>query len=123
MIEPGSASSPTVSIGTSESPASSDPCEPPPRVVPPGEVGELPAGGRGDDQLAGVRVRERRPGALEPVRVVEDRGVAARPVRREPKLLAVPARDRLVALAVEDDLDGRVAVEPARERSPGRRRE
>ena len=29
-IEPGSVSSPTVSIGTSESPASSEPCEPPP---------------------------------------------------------------------------------------------
>ena len=80
--------------------------------MPAGQVGELPARRRGDDQLAGVRIRERRPGALQPLRMIEDRGVAARPVRREPKLLAVPARHRFLALAVEHDVDARVAVEP-----------
>ena len=109
VIEAGGGSSPTVSIGTSESPAIERAVGAAAHVVAPAEVGELPARGRRDDQLARVRVRERRPGAFEAVRVVEDRRVARRReavlARREPELLAVAPGDRLVALAEEDDLD------------------
>ena len=88
-------------------------------VAVPGEVGELDARRRRDQQLAGVRVRERRPRALERVRLVEQAEVAARPpgaVRgREAKLLAVAPGHRLGAFAVEHDLRGGLAVEPSRE--------
>src|SRR5690349_24405736 len=88
-------------------------------VAPAGQVGQLDAERRRDEQLAGVRVRERGPGALERVRLVEQRGVAARlPAavgRRKAELLAVTPRHRLVTLAVEHDLRGRRAVEPPRE--------
>ena len=47
-------------------------------VVAAGEVGELPAGRGGDEHVAGVRVREGGPGALERVgAVVEERRVAS----------------------------------------------
>ena len=47
-------------------------------VAAPREVGELDTGGRGDDQLPRVRVRERAPGSLECIRLVEEGLVAAR---------------------------------------------
>src|SRR4051812_3121869 len=88
-------------------------------MAAPGQVGQLDAERRRDEQLAGVRVRERGPRALERVRLVEQRTVAARPpvVRagREAELLAVTPRDRLGTLAVEDDLGRRRAVQPPRE--------
>ena len=80
-------------------------------VVPAGEVGELPARRGRDDQLARVRIRERRPRPLEAVRKAENRGVAARRFAREPQLLAVAPRDRLVTLAVQHDVDGGIALE------------
>ena len=94
------------------------------RVVPAGQVCELPAGGRGDDQLAGIRVRECRPGALEPLRMVEDRRVAARPARREPKLLAVE-RSRAVCRVVSNRCASGVTKLESRDgsSSPLRRRD
>ncbi len=90
----------------------SDPCDPPPAWWrPPRSANSQPGGGR-DDQLAGVRVRQRRPGPLASLRMVEDRGVATRAGRGEAKLGTVTARDGLVPLAPEDDVDGFVAVEP-----------
>ena len=89
---------------------------PPAGVVAAAEVGELPTGGGRHDQLAGVRVRQRRPGPLASLRMVEDRGVAIRAGRSESKLSTVTARDGLVRLAPEDDIDGLVAVEPPGER-------
>src|SRR5439155_8151805 len=76
------------------------------RVVAAAEVGELPARGRGEDDLAGVPVRER---SADPPRAV-----------RIPELLerhvdAVAARDRLAVLEEERGLDRLVAVEPLRE--------
>src|ERR1051325_6008890 len=85
-------------------------------VAPAREVGELHTGRRRDDQLAGVRVGGGTPGSFERIGLVEQRLVAARlppPCgRAEPKLLPVAARDRLVALAVEDDVRGIAAVQP-----------
>src|SRR3954467_2810778 len=84
-----------------------------------GTGGQLDAERRRDEQFAGVRVRERGPSTCERVRLVEQRAVAARPpavlAGREPKLFAIPPRDRLVALAVEDDLGGGRAVQASRE--------
>src|SRR5437764_6682866 len=83
-------------------------------VAAPREVGELDTGGRGDDQLTRVRVRERAPGTLDGIRLVEEGLVAARlPAsggRPEAKLFTVPACDRFVPLAIEADLRGGAAV-------------
>ena len=116
----GAASSPTVSTGTSESPRHERAVAAAAGVVAAAEVGELDALRRRDEQLAGVRVRERGPArARAPFGMVEDRRVAARAeavgVAGEAQLLAVAPRDRLVALAEERDLDVGVAVEPLRE--------
>ena len=45
-------------------------------VVSPTQIGELVSLGSGDEDLAGVRVPERRPGAGERIGMVEDRRVA-----------------------------------------------
>ena len=89
-------------------------------VVPAAEVGELVALGGRDEHLARVRVRERRPGAAQRIRVVEDRRVAAQREAAaggggEDELLPVAARDRLAPFAEQDDLDRRCAVEPRRD--------
>src|SRR5579862_3560121 len=75
-------------------------------VMLPAEVGELPALRGGDEQLAGVGIRERRAHTPLRIRMLEL-------VHR--KILAVAARDRPVALEPERDVDGRLAVEPPRE--------
>src|SRR5262245_31811614 len=84
-------------------------------VMTPGEICELPSGGGGDEELAGVRARERRPCAPERVRLLEQRGIARRsePVGagREAQLLAVAPCDGLVAVAEQRHVDGGVAVE------------
>src|SRR5438094_7103895 len=84
-------------------------------VAAPREVGELDTGGRGDDQLTRVRVRERTPGSLERVGLVDQGLVAAcLPAsggRPEAKLFAVAPRYCLVAFPVEDDFRGRTTVE------------
>ena len=62
-IAPGGASIPTASIGTSESPATSEPWLPPPSVVAAGEVGELdarPRRRRAARPRSGSRARPRR---------------------------------------------------------------
>src|SRR5438105_5403662 len=88
-------------------------------VVAPAEVGELPARRRGYEQLAGVRIRERRPGAMHRVRMVEQRGVTGRlPVIgawTEAQLLAGATCDGVVVLAAKRHLDRRLAVELAGE--------
>src|SRR6266542_4130928 len=84
-------------------------------VVAAAEIGELPARGGRDEQLAGVRVREREPGSPQRVGMVEEHDVAARlpavGARPEAKLLAFAPRDRFAALETECRLDGRHAVE------------
>src|SRR5256885_9317734 len=47
-------------------------------VVPTAEVGELPAGRGGDEELAGVRIRKGRPRTVQCIGMVEKRRVAAR---------------------------------------------
>src|SRR5260370_15508514 len=88
-------------------------------VMPAAEIRELPAVRSGDEQLAGVRIRERRPGAVKRVGMVEDGGVAARlpPVagRLEAELLALAARDRLTVLEAQRRLDGRLSVDARRQ--------
>ena len=81
------------------------------RVVAAAEVGELPALRRRDEQLAGVRVRERR----RATRVQASVAAAPAVVAPEAQLLAVAPRDGLVALAAKRDVDRRLAVEPPRE--------
>ena len=86
VIDGGGGPRPTVSIGTSESAASSEPWLPPPGMVASREVDELPAGRGRDEHLAGVRVRERGGCAHATVgHLVEQRLV----------LVAVPARHDL----------------------------
>ena len=101
---------PTVSIGTSESAASSEPWLPPPRVMAAAEVDELiPRRGR-DEHLAGVRVAQRRLGARAPVRHrVEQREV----------LVAVAARDELAVLEQHDASADGSRVERSRPASRG----
>src|SRR5581483_3387672 len=88
-------------------------------VVAAAEVRQLPAVGRRDEELARVRVRERGPGSPQDVGVVEEGRVAARlpAVARgtEAQLLALAPRDRLLSFPSQGRLDGRLAVEPARE--------
>src|SRR5436309_913248 len=73
-----------------------------------GKIEELDPRRRRDEHVAGVRIRERTPGPLEGVRLVEQREIACGqpgPVGGgEAELLAVAASDRLRVLAVEDDL-------------------
>ena len=89
-------------------------------VVAAAEVGELEPGRGRDEQVAGVRIVQRGPGAVERVRVIEDGLVAGRlpAVSRahEAKLLAVAPCHRLVVLEEERDLRARLAVQPGRER-------
>src|SRR5215470_16818951 len=63
------------------------------KVAATGEIGELDPERRRDEQLARIRVRERGPGALESIRVVQQGSVAPRvPTvvrRREAELLTV----------------------------------
>ena len=89
-------------------------------VIPAAEVGELVALGRRDEDLAGVRVRECRPGAGERVGMVEDRGVAgereqATSSRREVELLSVAPRDGAGPFAEQRHLGGLHAVEAGRD--------
>src|SRR5438094_2642625 len=90
------------------------------KVAAPREIGELDTDRRRDDQLARIRVRERAPGSLERVGLVEQGLVAARlPAsggRPEAKLFAVAPRDYLVAFPVEDDFSGRTTVEAPSQR-------
>src|SRR6266516_43435 len=76
------------------------------RVVAAAEVGELPALGRRHEQLAGVRVRERRPDAPGGVWMLQllDRAVRA-----------VPAGHGVAALEAERDVHRREAVQPLRQ--------
>ena len=95
-------------------------------VVAPAEVGELDSGRGGDDQVAGVRVGERGPRALERVRLDEDGRVPGRlPAavgRGEPKLAAVQSRHRLVVFPEQHDVTPRRrAAPPALPRSRGNR--
>src|SRR5205823_1518224 len=70
-------------------------------VMAPTEIDELEAGSRRDEEIAGIRVRERRERALKTVGVVEDRRVArGRPAvvrRREAELLALAPCHGLLA--------------------------
>src|SRR5262245_40355510 len=67
------------------------------RVMAASEVRELEPRSGGDDEVAGIRVAESGPGALERVRLREDvLGAVRVPAlggRREAQLLAVAARD------------------------------
>jgi len=89
------------------------------QVAAPGKVGELHPEGRRDEHLACVRIRERGPGALEGVGLVEDGEIPVRAPavsrRREVELLAAAPGDGLLSLAVEHDLGGRRAVQTARQ--------
>src|SRR5262249_50557216 len=71
-------------------------------VVSAAEIDELPPFGGRDEDLARFRIRERLPGAVQRVRVVEDRFVAAcLPAvagRAEAQLLALPAVGRVARL-------------------------
>ena len=95
----GSASSPSVSIGTSESPRSS----------------ELVTRLRGDDHLAGVRILERRPGTRCAVGIVGEPACVGGPA--EADLVAAASRDCLVRLAEEDDVGRLEVVQPLPQRS------
>src|SRR5919106_162028 len=94
-----------------------------PEVVAPAEVGELPALRSGDEQLAGVRARERTPRPLEAVRVplrVEDGGVSFEVPGtvvpgREAELEALAPSDGLAVLAEEDNVGRGLVVEPQSE--------
>src|SRR5207244_11033919 len=90
-------------------------------VVPTAEVGELPAGRGGDEELAGVRIRKGRPRTVQCIGMVEKRRVAARlptlGALTEAQLLTGAARDGVVALAPERHFHSRLTVECARERS------
>ena len=87
------------------------------RVVAAAEVGELPALRGGDEQLAGVRVRESRPCTPGGVGMLQllDRAVRT-----------VAAGDDTVPLEAERDVDRRESVQPPRELrgvDPGSREE
>src|SRR2546430_14167208 len=87
-------------------------------VTAAGEVGELDAVARGDDQLARVRIVEGRPHAREGLGLRQERRVAVRlPAgrpRREAEFLTGPARDRLSALEEEHRLGARLGIEARR---------
>src|SRR4051812_34283082 len=89
------------------------------RVVAAADVDELPARRRGDEQLARVRIREGAPAAIQRIRVIEDRPVAARRptvrIRPEAKLLSLAARDGVASLEPQRRLDRRLDIERARE--------
>src|SRR5439155_688444 len=84
-------------------------------VMASGEVGELVPGRRGDDHLAGIRVVQGGPGALEAPRVSEQALVPGRgpPVRtrREAKLGAFPPDDGFGPFQEQRCLDGRLVVQ------------
>jgi hypothetical protein len=86
------------------------------QVVTAAEVRELPARGSGHEHLAGIGVRESPPRPLEPVRVIQESGVAVQLPAvgggREAELLARAARDRGPVLPEQGHLDGRDSVEP-----------
>src|SRR4051794_28729258 len=81
-------------------------------VMPPCEVCELHAGSRRDDDVAGVRVLQRGPGARAAVGIVEQRRA-----RTHGDLLAVAPGKDLVAFAEEDGLRSGLVVEQLRERA------
>src|SRR6478735_532921 len=86
-----------------------------PEVASAREVGELDAVASRDEELACIRIVERRPGAREGVGLRKERRVAVRLPsarrRREPELLAGPARNRLSALEEEHRLRAHLGVE------------
>ena len=84
------------------------------RVVAAAEVGELPALRRRDEQLAGVRVRERRP--ARHASAVEPRRGCLQPSRRR-KRSSSPSRRATASSPSRRsvDVDRRLAVEPPRE--------
>jgi hypothetical protein len=88
-------------------------------VMTSAEVGELPPLRGGDEDVAGVRRRERRPRARRRIGAGEQRAVARQApvssVRCEAELLAAASRDRLVAHAEQRHLDRRRAVEESGE--------
>ena len=120
VIEVGSTSSPTASIGTSESPARASRASPA-HVDAGRQVRELPPPAAAETISSPAFGFASSPRPLAALWVVENGRVAAGAGRCEAQLGAVAARHRLLALAPEDDVDGVVPVEPAREHRDHRR--
>ena len=110
VIEAGGSPSPTVSIGTSESPRRERAVAAAADVVASGEVDELPARCRRDEHLARVRVAERTLDAGAPVRVAVEqrRGPRRRGCGRPPR------RPRGRAATSTDGSPSSASREPAR---------
>ncbi len=89
--------------------------------MPATAIGELDAGDRRHQKLAGVRVAERAPGPAQRIRLLEDRGVTAqRPpgrCRSEAKLFTGLAGNSLGALEPERDINRPPPVEHPRQLS------